>query len=455
MKNRVQSLAVITFTVISFALLPIAQAVLPPPDGGYPGFTTAEGTKALQSLTTGSANTAVGWFSLFSNAVGSFNTATGAGSLLFNTADENTAFGAAALLFNSSGINNTAVGVAALLKNTVAEENTATGAFALNNNTQGDFNTADGAFALLVNTAGERNTAIGDSAMFSNTVGNRNTAIGNATLGLNNTGNDNTAIGSGALFANTTDDNTAIGTDALSANTTGAGNTASGFQALLSNSTGAFNTAYGLNALLNNTTGSGNIALGGAAGDQLTTGDDNIDIGSNGQFPDTRTIRIGQVQTRTFIAGIRGVTTGTADAIPVLIDSLGQLGTMSSSRRFKHEIKPMDKASEAVLALKPVTFNYNSDSTNTPQFGLIAEEVARVNPDLVVRDKNGEIYSVRYDAVNAMLLNEFLKAHRKMETQQKQIDGLTARLEQQAAQIQKVSALVEVSKPASQVVNNP
>jgi hypothetical protein len=137
-----------------------------------------------------------------------------------------------------------------------------------------------------------------------------------------------------------------------------------------------------------------------------------------------------------------------------LIDSDGQLGTMSSSRRFKHEIKPMDKASEAVLSLKPVTFNYKSDNTNTPQFGLIAEDVAAVNPDLVVRDQNGQIYTVRYDAVNEMLLNEFLKAHRKLETQQKQIDYLTERLDQQAAQIQKVSAQLKLSKSAPKTVLN-
>jgi Chaperone of endosialidase len=168
--------------------------------------------------------------------------------------------------------------------------------------------------------------------------------------------------------------------------------------------------------------------LGGAAGDQLIAGDDNIDIGSNGQFSDNRTIRIGQVQTRTFIVGIRGVTTGTADAIPVLIDSLGQLGTMSSSRRFKHNIKLMDQASEAILALKPVMFQYKSDNTNTPQFGLIAEEVAKVNPELVVRDESREIYTVRYDAVNAMLLNEFLKEHRKVEELTKDFQATVARL---------------------------
>jgi hypothetical protein len=195
-------------------------------------------------------------------------------------------------------------------------------------------------------------------------------------------------------------------------NTAGGANTASGVNALLSNTAGDFNTAVGFNALNINMTGSNNIALGFSAGSNIT-GDYNIDIGSTGGSGEFSTIRIGQAgsQTRTFVAGIRGVTTGNMNAIPVLIDSVGQLGTMSSSRRFKKEIKRMDKASEAILALKPVTFHYKSDKTNTPQFGLIAEDVAAVKPDLVVRDENGEIYTVRYEAVNAMLLNEFLKEH--------------------------------------------
>ena len=458
MKPRIPSV-LITFALVCFALSPKVQAVVPAPDGGYPNFTTAEGTKALFSLTTGSANTAVGWYSLFGTSSGSFNTAIGYGALDLNTADNNTAIGAAALLLNSTGTNNTANGVGALVFNNTGEGNTATGAFALYSNTEGQFNTANGEYTLYFNTTGERNTAIGDSALYRNTTGNRNAAVGNAALLFNTSGADNTAIGAGALFLNNADTNTAIGADALSVNTTGDGNTANGFQALFSNTTGDFNTAYGLNALSNNTTGSGNIALGGAAGDQLITGDDNIDIGNNGQFPDNRTIRIGQVQTRTFIAGIRGITTGTADAIPVLIDSFGQLGTMSSARRFKHNIKLMDQTSEAILALKPVMFHYKSDNTNTPQFGLIAEEVAEVNPDLVVRDESGEIYTVRYDAVNAMLLNEFLKEHRKVEELTKDFQAtvaqLTARLDDQAAQIQKVSAQLEASKPAPQMVNNP
>jgi uncharacterized coiled-coil protein SlyX len=219
---------------------------------------------------------------------------------------------------------------------------------------------------------------------------------------------------------------------------------------------------------LNNTSGDDNIALGNNAGLLLTTGNFNIDIGNPGLAGESSTIRIGSnQQTRTFVAGIRGVTTGNANAIPVLIDSLGQLGTVSSSRRFKEEIKPMDQTSEAIHSLKPVTFHYKSDKTGIPQFGLIAEDVAEVNPDLIVRDQNGEIYTVRYDAVNAMLLNEFLKAHCKMQeqeatiarlkstdakreatiaNQQKQIEALTAGL-------QKVSDQLELSKPAPQTVS--
>jgi hypothetical protein len=360
---------------------PKAQAVVPPPDGGYPNFTTAEGTKALFSLTTGAANTAVGWFSLYSNTEGSFNTATGAGALLFNTADQNTAFGAAALLFNTTGINNTAVGAAALLNNS--------------------------GFTVDAPNGGP--------------------------------GSANTAIGARALFGNTT----------------GFGNTANGAEALSNNTTGVGNTVTGAFALNINTTGNSNIALGFSAGANIT-GDDNIDIGSTGGLSESGTIRIGQSgsQTSTFIAGIRGVTTGVADAVNVVIDSNGQLGTISSSRRFKKEVKPMDQASEAILSLKPVTFHYKSDSPGTPQFGLIAEEVAEVNPDLVVRDENGEIYTVRYDAVNAMLLNEFLKEHRKNEQQEATIARLQKQIETLTAGLQKISAQIELSRPAPQTALN-
>jgi hypothetical protein len=219
--------------------------------------------------------------------------------------------------------------------------------------------------------------------------------------------------------------------------------------------------AVGARALFHNT-GGDNIALGNRAGFNLTTGGDNIDIGNMGVAGDDSIIRIGSVDTSaTFIAGIRGVTTINMNAVNVVIDSAGQLGTVSSSRRFKKEIKPMDQVSEAILRLKPVTFHYKSDSKNTPQFGLIAEEVAQVNPDLIMRDEKGEIYTVRYEAVNAMVLNEFLKEHRTVQEQgatiaelKKQIAALIGASKEQAAQIQKVSAQLEVSKSAPQTVEN-
>ena len=268
-----------------------------------------------------------------------------------------------------------------------------------------------------------------------------------------------------------------------------------GSGALFNNTLGSKNTAIGWGALFMNN-GGDNIAIGYRAGENLGVGSFNIDIGNDdGTLSDANTIRIGSVQARMFIAGIRGKTTGAANAVPVVIDSNGQLGTASSSRRYKNEIKPMDKASEAILALQPVTFHYKSDDKGRPQFGLIAE-VAAVNPDLVVRDENGEIYTVRYDAVNAMLLNQFLKEHRKVEEQQKTIGELKStvahqqktfesKIAQQEKQIealatglQKVSAQLataspsggglETSKfarrtagrirrggPAPQVVNNP
>jgi hypothetical protein len=416
--------ALITLALACFALLTKAHGVLPPPDGGYPNFTTAEGTKALFSLTTGSANTAVGWYSLFGTSSGSFNTAVGAGALDLNTADNNTAVGVAALLLNTTGTSNTANGVATLVFNNTGEENTATGAFALNNNTIGDFNTADGAFALWVNTIGERNTATGDSAMFSNTTGSRNTATGNAALGQNTTGHDNTAMGSSALATN---------------------------------NTGADNTAVGTNALLNDT-GSGNIALGSGAGSDHTSDFNNIDIGNIGHGGESGVIRIGTggTQTSALIAGIFGVGFGTD---PVFVSSNGQLGVGVSSARFKTEIKPMDKVSEAILALKPVTFRYKQemDPRAMLRFGLVAEEVAEVNPDLVGRDAKGQVQTVHYEAVNAMLLNEFLKEHRKVEQLEKQVEALTAGLQKVSAQLAAASPSgggLEASKPAPQMVNN-
>ena len=332
----------IALALFSFALSPGAHAVVPAPDGGYPGGNTAEGQAALLSLTSGTFNTAVGFASLRSDSTGNFNTGVGAGTLLANTAIENTATGAAALLANTTGTQNT----------------------------------ANGAFALFSNTAGNSNTAVGDAA-------------------------------------------------------------------------------------LSGSTGSGNIGIGFGAGGKVASSGNVIAIGSPGD----------DVDNSCFIGNIRDTQTQNADAIAVVVDSAGQLGTVSSSRRFKKQITPMDKASEAILALKPVMFHYKSDKTGTAQFGLIAEEVAEINPDLVMRDKKGDIYTVRYDAVNAMVLNEFLKEHRKNEEQEKTItelkSGMTAlasTVREQAFQIQKVSAQLaaaspsrgglEMGEPAPQVVNN-
>jgi uncharacterized coiled-coil protein SlyX len=352
-------LILIALLLACLPLSPRARAVVPAPDGGYPGFNTAEGQNALFSLTTGSANTAVGWLSLFSDATGSFNTATGAGSLLFNTADNNTGFGAAALLFNTIGGGNTAVGTAALLNNTEGEQNTATGFGALFRNTTGYFNTANGISALNHNT------------------------------------------------------------------------------------TGYFNTALGYNAGYNLTTGNGNVCIGAGV------------IGVAGEDNTTR---------------IRNIYASAANARVVYVNDDNKIGTLASSRRFKEEIKPMEQASEVLFALKPVSFRYKKefDAGRAPMFGLIAEDVEQVDPDLVSRNEKGEVETVRYEQINAMLLNEFLKAHREVQEQKATIAQLKSTVEKQEATnaqqqkqiealtagLQKVSAQLEASKPAPQVVTN-
>ena len=519
-------LTVLLLALCWLALSPAPKAfgVSPPPDGGYAGNNTAEGTNALLSLTSGINNTAVGFGALSNDSTGGYNVAVGSNALALNTsgnfnmaigtealhnntANANLAIGFRVLYFNTTGNNLTGVGAGALYNNTIGNSNTAVGAAALSSNTSGDFNTAVGRQALLSNTTGSQNTANGFGALyfntngfgntanglqalynnttgsqnaangwvalFSNTTGNNNTANGSQALYNNTIGVENTATGFGALYFNTSDDNTATGFQALNSNTTGFQNTANGVQALYFNTIGDFNTAIGFQALENIGTGLNNIAVGYFAGGGHTADDgQNIDIGHSGFAGDNRTTRIGSSTLRAFIAGIRGVTTGNADAVPVVIDSAGQLGTVSSSRRFKKEIKPMDQTSQAILGLQPVTFQYKSDPSGTAQFGLIAEEVAKVDPDLVVRDAQGEIYSVRYEAVNAMLLNEFLKEHRKVQKleatvaqqqkefqsalaqQQTEIKALTASLKQQASKIQKVSDQLEVSKPATQMVVN-
>ena len=345
--------------------------------------------------------------------------------------------------------------------------NTAEGQSALFSLAGGGYNTGLGFFALRSNTTNSFNTAIGAGALFANTA-NNNTATGAGALLSNGTGQWNTANGAFALLSNTMGiSNTANGFSALKSNTTGAANTAVGSSALLLN-TGDFNTANGFSALQNNTTGQLNIALGVDAGSAVTTANNVICIGTSGA----------NVDNTCFIGNIYG-TNESGSISAVYVNSDGQLGTQapSSARRFKKEIKSMEQASEAILALNPVTFHYKSDKTNIPQFGLIAEEVAEVNPDLVMRDEKGEIYTVRYEAVNAMLLNEFLKQHCKVEEQettiaqqQKQFESklgrqeknFMSRLAQQQKQIDelagrlgKLSAQLEVNKLAPQVVDNP
>jgi Chaperone of endosialidase len=388
----------IPLLLASFTVLSLVQASSPPPpppspDGGLPNGNTVEGTGALFSLTTGADNTAMGFNALYHNTTGNWNTAYGYQALYSNTTGGT----------NTNANGSTAVGFQALFSNTTGEGNVASGYQALLSNTTGLINTATGRFALFSNTTGIFNTATGGSALLNNITGRSNTADGRV-----------------ALFSNTT---------------------------------GIANTAVGIGALRSNTTGNGNIALGPGAGDNLDTGDNNIDIGDEGNSGEANTIRIGGdtgfgPQTATFIAGIYGATTSdAASTTAVVIDMNGNLGTAASSERFKKDIGPMAKASEAVLALKPVTFHYKNDSKGVPQFGLVAEEVAKVNPDLVVRDAKGQIYTVRYDAVNAMLLNEFLKEHRKVEQLEKQVETLTAGL-------QKVSAQLELSKAAPRTVLN-
>jgi len=341
----------ITLALLCFGLLPRAEAVVPAPDGGYPGHNTAEGQSALFSLTTGEFNTAVGYVSLGENTTGGFNTANGAW----------------ALHQNDTGLDNTANGYAALRSNTT-----------------GDHNTATGAGALTFNTTGERNTADGVSALFFNDTGHHNTALGQRAGSNQTTGSNNVYIGAG-----------------------------------MSGVAGESNACY-IKSIFMQTSASG---------------------------------------------------------IPVLIDSNNKLGTTTSSKRFKEDIKPMGNASEAILALRPVSFRYKKDidPLGIPEFGLVAEEVEKVNPALVIRDPEGRPYTVRYEQVNAMLLNEFLKEHKKVEKLEGVVATLAATVREQALQIQQVSAQLaaaspsggglEASKfaigrirrggPAPQVVNNP
>jgi hypothetical protein len=344
--------------------------------------------------------------------------------------------------------------------------NTAEGQDALFSRTTGVWNTAIGGNSLFGNTTGTANTAVGFRALSGSVESARNTAIGALALASSFRGTENTAAGYGALYFNGSDPsmagsaNSAFGGYALLSNTVGFSNSAFGWSALVSSTDGTGNSAFGVRALANNTIGIGNTALGADAGSNVTTASTVICIGSPGA----------NVSNSTWIGNIYGVTTQSGITAPVIVSDTGQLGTVASSERFKKDIAAMDKASEAILSLRPVAFHYKSDTRNTPQFGLIAEEVAKVNPALVLPDRDGKPYTVRYDAVNAMLLNESLKEHRRVEElqsalaqqrrdfeaatvrQQKETETLVARLNEQEARIQKVSAQIEVSTPPGQTL---
>jgi trimeric autotransporter adhesin len=445
----------VTIGLACFGLLPQMQAVAPTPDGCYANFTTAEGCDALNSLTVGAGNTALGWRSLFLNTDGSFNTGVGGGALALNDGSSNTAVGAAALLLNSSGSNNTAVGTDALVNNTV-DGNTATGAFALFANTIGGTletsvsgyplgpNTAFGSHALENNVDGSANTAVGYNALNRQVTGYTlggaphfaaNTAIGFEALG-NVTGS---ATGSNAI-------NTALGYEALADLTDGFANTAVGALAGTGLTTGVYNVNVGFLAGVGNVTGSGNIFIGYSIGPALP-----------GELGHTY---IGNIASTSQPSG------GSIDFVTIDL-STGLLGHNSSSRRYKEDIKPMDKSSEALYRLNPVSYRLKKEieKHQSRAFGLIAEEVAEVNPDLVVRNAQGQVEGVHYEMVNAMLLNEFLKEHKKVEQlrvtvaqQQRDFQAaiaklkevVTAQLNEQAAQIQKVSAQLELRKSAPQ-----
>jgi hypothetical protein len=421
---KIRNTVVTTILLVCFGFLPRAQAVLPPPDGGYPGQNTAEGQSALLHLTSGTYNTAVGWASLGFNVTGNYNTGVGAATLLNNTAHENTAVGAGALVTNTTGLRNTA-----------------TGAFALSGNITGSDNTASGDKALFTNTAGDGNTAIGTFALRNNTEGGGNTAVGFGALLSNGDQGGNTAGGFDALLNNTLCCNTAVG-----------------WHALLNSTVGGSNTAIGYFAL-GNATSSSNSALNSSAGLNVTTASNVICIDAGGA----------NVSDSCFIGNIWSQPGGSQ---AVYINSDGKLGAQVSSRRFKNNIIPMEQASEVIYELKPVSFRYKPEiePTRPLAFGLIAEEVEEVNADLVTRDRHGKPLSVRYDQVNAMLLNEFLKEHKRIEEQQATIADLKSSVAQQekafqskitaqqrqidalSSNLRKVSAQLDLQKPGARAI---
>jgi trimeric autotransporter adhesin len=426
-----------------FTFSPMAQAVGPDTGGAIPGANNGEGIGVLVNRTSGLWNTGTGFEALNNLTTGGVNTATGLRAL-FNTTD---------------GFYNTATGV-----------------YSLFNNVDGDSNTADGWQSLVSNTSGSGNVALGARALASNMIGDLNTAIGTYALANSiNPNGQNTAVGAYALNRSTGFASTAVGAFALF-NTISGSSSAFGFAALYSQTTGVFNNGFGSNALAGNMSGNNNTAMGDLAGFHITgndntclgyntcgTGDANTVLGAGAGLNITGSgnVCIGQgvsgeagVHDSTYVRNVNTLTqnfsAGVNNYVTVRLSD-GRLGNTAvvSSQRYKEDIKPLDKTSQTLYALKPVSFRLKKkfDPTQTLGFGLIAEEVEQVDPALVYRNEKGQVESVRYEMVNAMLLNEFLKEHRKVEQLEKQVEALTAGL-------QKVSARLEMSRPTPQTVLN-
>jgi hypothetical protein len=391
---------------------------------------TAYGFQALSYGNTGSYSTAVGDHALRNNSSGGGNTAVGAYALVDNTAgSDNTASGYKALFSNTTGAENTAIGTGALRENFSGSQNTASGDGALRLNVYGSGNTATGYSALEYNETGNKNTAVGFEALARGRPGgDENTAIGSHALNYNS-GSANTASGHRALYSNITGGvNTASGTQALELNSTGNANTANGTLALSSNTTGDNNTAIGTQALAGST-GNNNIAVGQRAGINLTGGDNNIYLGNTGgafSGTESATMRLGEKQTRTFIAGILGTPLGGGSPKVMYISSSGQVGVLASSTRYKRDIHDMRDNSQQIYQLRPVTFRYQEDPHGQQQYGLIAEEVAKVYPELVTTGTDGKVESVQYHELIAMLLNELQRQQKTLERQQQELTELRA-----------------------------
>jgi hypothetical protein len=413
------------------------------------GFVVEDNTATIERLRVDEATGNISRNgALFVHTTGTNNIFVGEGAGNPSTTGDghNSAFGRDALRYNTIGSSNSAFGYSALRANTTGHTNNAFGHDALRSNTTGFQNSAFGEDALQANTTGYRNSAFGENALEANTTGSRNSAFGGKALFVNTTGYDNSAFGGDALRSNTTGlHNSAFGKDALRANTTagttsafghaalysntmGVSNSAFGREALRANTGGNNNSAFGWEALTLNTTGHYNVAIGRAAGASQNTGSNNIYIANRGSGGESGKIKIGSsAHTETFIEGIRGNTA--SGGVAVLINSSNELHTLVFSARFKQDVREMGEASEVLMALRPVTFRYREEvvGEDAPRdYGLIAEEVAEVAPELVALDAEGQPYSVRYHVLPSLLLNEMQKQRRTMESQAAEIESLRA-----------------------------